>query len=90
VRVEITDAARKEIAALYGPLASEGFNFLKKYTTREIVAVVRYLEEGQALQRAHAQRIRRLSEGTAKSARRKMARVRGSPTGASVGSEGHR
>jgi len=74
VRVEITDAARQEIDALYGPLVTEGFNFLQKYTTRELAAVLRYLEEGQALQRAHAQRIRHLSEGAAKSPKRQIAR----------------
>ena len=39
VRVEITDAARKEIDRLYGPLAQEGLNFLQKYTTGELAAI---------------------------------------------------
>ena len=59
VRVVMTDKARKQIEALYGPLAKEGFRLLQKYTTRELAAVLRYLEEGRALQRAHAERIRR-------------------------------
>jgi DNA-binding MarR family transcriptional regulator len=71
VRVEMTDAARKEIDRLYGPLAQEGLNFLQKYTTGELAAILRYLEEGQALQRAHAQRIRQLSVGSASSSKRR-------------------
>jgi len=62
VRVVMTDAARKQIEALYGPLAKEGFELLQKYTTQELAAVLRYLEMGRALQRAHAQRIRRKGE----------------------------
>jgi DNA-binding MarR family transcriptional regulator len=73
VRVEITDAARKEIAAFYGPLAAEGFNFLQKYSTQELSAVLRYLEDGQALQRAHAQRIRQLGVSAGKSRKRPRA-----------------
>ena len=67
VRVEMTDAARKEIDRLYGPLAQEGLKFLQKYTTGELAAILRYLEEGQALQRAHAQKIGQLSVGSARS-----------------------
>jgi DNA-binding MarR family transcriptional regulator len=58
VRVELTDAAKKKIDALYGPLAKEGFQFLQKYTTQELAAVLRYLEDGRRLQREHAERIR--------------------------------
>jgi hypothetical protein len=58
VRVEITDSARRKIDALYGPLAAEGAKFLQNFTTTELAAVLRYLEEGQALQRAHAEKIR--------------------------------
>ena len=65
VRVEITDAARKEIAALYGPLAEEGGQVLQAYSTQELMAVLRYLGDGRKLQRAHAQRIRQASSGPA-------------------------
>jgi DNA-binding MarR family transcriptional regulator len=58
VRVEMTDAARKEIDVLYGPLAKEGFQILQKYTTQELAGVLRYLEDGRRLQRKHAERIR--------------------------------
>ncbi len=64
VRVEMTDAAKQEIGVLYGPLAKEGAQLLQKYTTQELEAVLRYLEEGRQLQRAHAQRIRGLSDTT--------------------------
>lgn len=42
VRVVMTDAARKKIEALYGPLAKEGFQLLQKYITQELAAVLRY------------------------------------------------
>jgi DNA-binding MarR family transcriptional regulator len=58
VRVELTDAARKDIWALYGPLAQEGAVLLQKYTVGELAAVLRYLEDGEALQRAQAAKIR--------------------------------
>jgi len=62
VRVVMTDKAQTLIGTLYGPLAKEGFRLLQKYTTRELAAVLRYLEEGRALQRTHAERIRRRAE----------------------------
>jgi DNA-binding MarR family transcriptional regulator len=58
IRVVMTEKAVKEIAALYGPLANAGFSLLQKYTVDELAAVLRYLEDGCRLQRAHAQRIR--------------------------------
>jgi DNA-binding MarR family transcriptional regulator len=63
VRVALTDLARKEIASLYGPLASEGAKVVRKYTTAELTAVLRYLEEGRELQRAQAARIRQHAKG---------------------------
>ncbi len=61
VRVEMTDRAKREVEVLYGPLAKEGFQLLQKYTTKELEAVLRYLEDGGQLQRAHAQKIRDMS-----------------------------
>ena len=58
VRVELTEAARKQIEGLYGALAQEGLQVLQQYTTEELEGIRRYLEEGHALQRAHAERIR--------------------------------
>ena len=69
VRVEVTDWATKEVAVLYGPLAKDGFELLQRYTIQELAAVLRYLEEGRQLQRAHAQRIRGLSDAAVASAR---------------------
>ena len=60
VRIELTDAAQTTIAALYGPLAKDGLQLLQKYRTEDLAAVLRYLEDGWRLQRAHAQRIREL------------------------------
>jgi DNA-binding MarR family transcriptional regulator len=62
VRVELTERARREIGVLYGPLAKEGFERLGTYTARELAVVLRYLEDGCRLQRAHADRIRRLAD----------------------------
>lgn len=76
VRVELTDLARKEFGALYGPLAEEGLKLLQKYTTAELTAVLRYLEEGQALQRAQAERIRQRSAKHDKSPNAKATRAK--------------
>jgi DNA-binding MarR family transcriptional regulator len=69
VRVELTAVARKEIDSLYGPLAVEGFQMLQKYSAPQLAAVLRYLDDGWALQRAHAQRIRNGSAAASKIAR---------------------
>jgi DNA-binding MarR family transcriptional regulator len=61
VRVELTAAGRRRVEVVYGPLGKEGFRMLQKYTRRELAAILRYLEEGRALQRQQADRIRRLS-----------------------------
>jgi DNA-binding MarR family transcriptional regulator len=60
VRLEMTEAARKEVDVLYGPMAAQGFRLLQTYTAKELRAVLRYLEDGRELQRAHARRIREL------------------------------
>jgi len=77
VRVELTDAANREIGLLYGPLASGGFQLLRGYSTDELAAVLRYLEEGRELQRTQAQRIRSLggAEGGRRAPRRKSRRI---------------
>jgi DNA-binding MarR family transcriptional regulator len=62
VRVELTDSAWKEVTVLYGPLAKDGAELLRKYSGDELAAVLRYLEDGCRLQRAHAERIRRLGD----------------------------
>jgi DNA-binding MarR family transcriptional regulator len=59
VRIEITPAGQQEIARLYGALAKEGGVLLQSYSTSELAAVLRYLEDGRELQRRHAQQIRR-------------------------------
>jgi DNA-binding MarR family transcriptional regulator len=74
VRVEMTDAAKKEVEVLYSPLAKEGFLLLQQYTTQELEAVLRYLEDGRQLQRAHAQRIRGRSDTRAAAARPALGR----------------
>ena len=71
VRVEMTGRALKDVEVLYGPLAREGLALLQKYTNEELAAVLRYLEDGQQLQRAHAQRIRALGNSGVPSVRAK-------------------
>jgi DNA-binding MarR family transcriptional regulator len=60
VRVEMTERARKEIDALYGPMAREGERYLRNYTRDELAAALRFLADGERLQRAQARRIREL------------------------------
>jgi DNA-binding MarR family transcriptional regulator len=62
VRIEITPAARKEIENLYGELAKEGMRLLQGYSSRDLAAVLRYLEDGRELQRRHALHVRRRGE----------------------------
>ena len=70
VRVETTDAARQAVDVLFGPLAKEGFRLLQTYSTQELKAVLKYLEDGHRLQRTHAQRIRELKDSAITSRRR--------------------
>ena len=58
-------AARKRIDALYRPLSRSGARLLATYSTAELAAALRYLEDGRRLQRAHAQRLRRSSSNRA-------------------------
>lgn len=60
LRIELTERAQQEIGTLYAPMAKEGKTFLRKYTRHELTAVVKFLVDGERLQRAHAQRIREL------------------------------
>jgi len=53
---------------LSSPLAKEGLQLLQEFTTQELAAVLRYLEDGRQLQRAHAQKIRALSNSAGASA----------------------
>jgi DNA-binding MarR family transcriptional regulator len=64
VRVEMTEAARKEVEVLYGPLARQGAERLEKYSRQELAAVLKYLEDGQTLQHDHARRILALDDRT--------------------------
>ena len=60
VRIELTAVARTEVEAMYGPLAKDGMALLQQYTNEELAGVLRYLEDGRRIQRAHADRIRAL------------------------------
>jgi DNA-binding MarR family transcriptional regulator len=58
LRVEVTERAMKDAGRMYGPLAKAGAAVLQHYTLEELATVLRYLEDGQRLQREHAQRLR--------------------------------
>ena len=60
LRVEMTEQAAKEVGVLYAPMAEEGERYLRKYTRDELAAALKFLADGERLQRAHAQRIREL------------------------------
>lgn len=60
VHVELTARAQQEIGRLYAPLGREGAALLARYTAAELAAVLKYLEDGERLQRAHARRLRAL------------------------------
>lgn len=60
LRVEMTERAMKEVGVLYAPMAKEGERYLRKYTREELAAALKFLADGERLQRAHAQRIRAL------------------------------
>jgi DNA-binding MarR family transcriptional regulator len=82
VRLEMTAAARKEVDVLYGPLARQGAERLEAYSRDALAAVLRYLEDGQALQHDHARRIRALDERTAGGMGRRRGRTkRSAPRG---------
>jgi DNA-binding MarR family transcriptional regulator len=76
VRLEMTAAARKEVDVLYGPLARQGAERLEAYSRDALAAVLRYLEDGQALQHDHARRIRALDERTAGGMGRRRGRTK--------------
>jgi DNA-binding MarR family transcriptional regulator len=57
-RVEMTGQANRAVGRLYAPLAEEGAALLQQYTAAELAAVLRYLEDGERLQRAHARKLR--------------------------------
>jgi DNA-binding MarR family transcriptional regulator len=61
VRIELTDAAKRSFEVLYGPLAKEGSQLLHTYNAHELAAVLKYLQDGRRLQRAHARRVVELS-----------------------------
>ena len=60
LRIELTERAMKEIGTLYAPIAKEGETYLRKYAREELATVVKFLGDGERLQRAHARRIREL------------------------------
>src|SRR5438105_6338675 len=66
VRVEMTDATRRDVDRIWGPIAREGARLIAKYSTRELEAICRFLEGSRVLQRKHAQRIRSMADAGAR------------------------
>lgn len=56
--VVMTGPAREAVAAIYGPLAAEGYALLRRYPLRDLRAIARFLEASEDLQRRHAARVR--------------------------------
>jgi hypothetical protein len=71
-----TDMARRRAAELYGPMAREGARLLEAYRTQELAGISKFLEDGSALQRVHAARIRQPSSA---SGRRRFVHNRSRP-----------
>jgi DNA-binding MarR family transcriptional regulator len=71
LRAEMTGAARAAVARIYGVLAADGARMLRKYTTAELEAILRYLDAGRALQRAHAEQVRRAKRPPRRKARQR-------------------
>lgn len=57
LRIELTDAARTRIGALWGPIAMEGAGLLDEHGDAELRAMLRFLRDATALQLRHAKRI---------------------------------
>jgi DNA-binding MarR family transcriptional regulator len=62
IRVELTDKSRREIANIWGPIVKDGERLIAKFSTSELEAICRFLEGSRTLQKAHAERIRKLAE----------------------------
>jgi DNA-binding MarR family transcriptional regulator len=56
--VEMTEAARDRIRAMYGPLGAEGAKELAEYSDEQLETIYRFLERSRRLQERHAARIR--------------------------------
>ena len=64
VRVELAKEAKNDVQELYGPIAAEGAHMLQTFTTAELLAVLKILDEGSKMQRDHAKRIRAMGAKT--------------------------
>ncbi|GAA0270100.1 MarR family transcriptional regulator [Cryptosporangium japonicum] len=56
----LTASAREVITAIYDPIATEGVAALAEYSDEELRVITRFLDQGRALQLAHAARVRAL------------------------------
>src|SRR6516164_6413987 len=60
VLVEMTPLARQRIEDLYGPVGTEGRQFLERYSDDELLFLNAFLRDGRALQIKHAALVRAL------------------------------
>jgi DNA-binding MarR family transcriptional regulator len=58
--VEMTDAARERIRALYGPIGDDGARELATYSDEQLETIHAFLERSRGLQERHAARIRQV------------------------------
>jgi DNA-binding MarR family transcriptional regulator len=64
--VELTPAARRMAERIYGPVGDAGVVELQRFTAAELEVIAEFLERGNALQLAQAERIRLLRLGRAR------------------------
>jgi DNA-binding MarR family transcriptional regulator len=80
VRVEATPAVLVRVEAIWGPIRDEGARLLARYSERQLHTLLRFLEQGRALQEAHAARIRSMAglapSGRARGHQRAFAKAR--------------
>jgi DNA-binding MarR family transcriptional regulator len=59
VRVEATAAAMRAVRSIWEPIRNEGLKVLDQYSDAELEVIRRFLDHYCALQRTHAERLRR-------------------------------
>ncbi|MFD1534593.1 MarR family winged helix-turn-helix transcriptional regulator [Pseudonocardia aurantiaca] len=64
--VELTPAARRLAERIYGPVGDAGVAELQRFTAAELEVITEFLERGNALQLAQAERIRGLAREEAR------------------------
>lgn len=58
IALSVTERAARRIEASYGPIGREGRALLNQWSEADLSVIRRFLQEGAAFQRRHAERIR--------------------------------